>query len=62
LRDWLANETAKTALSKLLGDLLQGPMIGRVMDTPLEELAQFAPHLLTAEKLTALEEVVRMAV
>lgn len=60
LRDLLANETAKAALIKLLGpELLQGPMIERVMDNPLAGLAQFAPHLLTDETLTALEPAFR---
>lgn len=59
LRDWLANEAGKTELTQLLGDLLKGPMINMVMDTPLEQLAQFAPHLLTAEKFVELEGAVK---
>jgi alpha-L-rhamnosidase len=62
LRDLLANETAKTELVKILGaDLLQGPMIDRVLDNPLDQLVQFAPHLLTAEKLDALDAALKSA-
>lgn len=59
LRDWLANETGKATLTRLLGDLLQGPMIERVMDTPLAQLAQFAPHLLTDESMSGLEAALK---
>jgi alpha-L-rhamnosidase len=60
LRDLLANEAAKTELVKILGDdLLHGPMIDRVMDSPLDQLAQFAPHLLTPDKLDALDAALR---
>jgi alpha-L-rhamnosidase len=63
LRDLLANEAAKAAVIQLLGaDVLHAPMIERVMDSPLEQLAQFAPHLLTAEKLDALDAVLKSAV
>jgi hypothetical protein len=61
LRDWLANEAGKTELTQLLGDLLKGPMINMVMDTPLVQLAQFAPHLLTDDKFAALEAEVKPA-
>ena len=63
LRDLLANETAKAELVKILGaDLLQGPMIDRVMDSPLDQLVQFAPHLLTEEKLEALDAALKALV
>jgi len=63
LRDLLANETARVALIQLFGpDLLQAPMIGMVMDTPLEQLIQFVPHLLTAEKLNAIEAALNSTV
>jgi hypothetical protein len=34
-------------------------MIDRVMDSPLDQLAQFAPHLLTPDKLDALDAALR---
>jgi hypothetical protein len=56
LRDWLAHETARDRITEQLGaEFLQAPGVRWVMDAPLVQLVDFAPHLLSEEKLEALE-------
>ncbi len=56
LRDLLENEATKTVLAQQLGpQLLQAPQLAWVIDAPLDQLAGFAPQLLTPEKLDAIE-------
>jgi len=63
LRDLLANDVARTALTQQLGPaFLQAPELERVMDMPLVQVAGFAPQLLTPEKLDAIEAVLDAAV
>lgn len=57
LRDLLDNERAKALLSQYLNmDFLDAPVIGMTMDRPLEQLALFAPELLPAQTLDAIEQ------
>jgi alpha-L-rhamnosidase len=59
LRDWLENEQAKGLLLEQFGaEFLQGPGLRWIMDAPLVQLADFAPHLVSEEKLGALEAAV----
>jgi hypothetical protein len=56
LRDWLQNEKAKSLLLEQFGaEFLQRPGLRWIMDAPLVQLADFAPHLVSEEKLGALE-------
>ena len=56
LRDLLASDAAQTTLARHLGaEFLLAPQLGMVMDAPLVTVADFAPGLLTAEKLAAIE-------
>jgi hypothetical protein len=62
LRDLLANDAAKTALTQQLGPaFLQARELERVMDMPLVQVAGFAPQLLTPEKLDAIEAALNAA-
>ncbi len=56
LRELLADERARAVLEKHFGDRLNAPQIGSAMEFSLEELANFVPHLLTEEKLKAIDE------
>ena len=51
-----ADERARAILEKHFGDRLNAPQIGSAMEFSLEELANFVPHLLTKEKLKAIDE------
>jgi alpha-L-rhamnosidase len=63
LRDLLANEATKAVLVQQLGsELLQAPQLAWVMDAPLDQLARFAPQMLTPEKLDAIGAALREAV
>jgi hypothetical protein len=63
LRDWLVDDTAKTVLTQQLGPaFLQAPELERVMDMPLVQLTEFAPRLLTPERLDAIEAALDAAV
>jgi alpha-L-rhamnosidase len=56
LRDLLSDDVVKTVLTQQLGSaFLQVPELERVMDMPLEQVAEFAPQLLTPERLNAIE-------
>jgi hypothetical protein len=57
LGDLLADERSKAILAKYVDrDILEAPWIRRAMDQPVEALARFAPHLLTPERLEALQQ------
>jgi hypothetical protein len=63
LRDLLANDAAKIALTQQLGPaFLQTPELERVIDMPLAQVASFVPQLLTPEKLDAIETALNAAV
>jgi beta-glucosidase len=56
LRELLANEGAKAILAKHFGEMLQSPQLNMAMDFSLEQMAGFAPDILTPEKLQELDE------
>jgi hypothetical protein len=57
LGDLLADERAKEILIQYVDqDLLESRWIRRAMDQPVEALARFAPHVLTPERLEALQQ------
>jgi alpha-L-rhamnosidase len=63
LRDLLANDAAKTALTQQLGPaFLQAPGLERALDMPLVQVADFAPQVLTPERLNAIEAALDAAV
>jgi alpha-L-rhamnosidase len=63
LRDLLADDAAKAVLTQQLGPaLLQAPGLERVLDMPLVQVADFAPQVLTSEKLDAIEAALNAAV
>jgi hypothetical protein len=62
LRDLLANDAAKIVLTQQLSlAFLQARELERVMDMPLVQVADFAPQLLTPEKLDAIEAALNAA-
>ncbi len=56
LKELLNNEEAKAILEKHLGEMMQSPQLGMAMDFSLEQIAAFAPDILTEEKLKELDE------
>jgi len=56
LREILDDQAGKTILEKHLGDILQVPQIDMAMGFSLNQLAQFAPDVLTPEKLQEINE------
>ena len=57
LRKLLADERARAILVKYAGEgMIGSPQIHWVIDQPLDGLARFAPHLLTPERLQALQQ------
>jgi alpha-L-rhamnosidase len=62
LRDLLADDVTKMALIQQLGPaFLQAPELERVLDMPLVQMADFAPQVLTPEKLEAIEAALEAA-
>jgi alpha-L-rhamnosidase len=56
LRDLLADEAAKTVLTQALGPaFLQAPRLATLLDMPLVQVADLAPHVFTADKLDEIE-------
>lgn len=56
LRDLLADAAAAAVLAQHLGqEFLNAPQLGMVIDTPLVQLAAYAPQLLTTEILDEIE-------
>ena len=54
--DLLANEQSRAVLHQALGaEMFQNPAMGMVMGQPLLALAQFAPAVVTEEKLGTIE-------
>jgi alpha-L-rhamnosidase len=63
LRDLLSDDAAKTVLIQQLGPAFLGaPNLERVLDMPLLQVADFAPRVLTSEKLDAIEAALHAAV
>jgi alpha-L-rhamnosidase len=63
LRDLLCDDATKTVLIRQLGPaFLQAPEPERVLDMPLVQVADFAPQVLTAGKLEAIEAALNTAV
>ncbi len=60
VRDLVENEAARAILEKELGpEALQRPRMVWQFDASLEELVRFAPHLLTPEKLAAIDTALK---
>ena len=56
LQEILNDEAGRAVLEKHLGDMLKHPQIGLAMSLSLQQIAQFAPGVLTEEKLQAINQ------
>lgn len=59
LRELLADPRGEAVLREHLGELLDLPQVKMAMDFSLEQMAPFAPQVLTKEKLAAIETALR---
>ena len=56
IKDLLDNPSARAILEHHLPEMIQAPKLGPAMEMPLEAIASFVPQILTAEKLSIIND------
>ncbi len=59
LRQILANPAGKAILAAHLPEMVDSSQVGMAMDMTLEAIAGFVPHMLSSERLDAIDEELR---